>query len=189
MLEGRELVLDLRHEEDNRVDLAGLFAKAAEEFQQHSPIHFRVLVNGGVTSLHPIVFDELHRLGREALFNAFRHSKANSVEVELDYTATELGLRFRDNGIGIEPATIQSGGLRGHWGLPGMHERAERIGAQLNVWSRSNAGTEVEVHVPAVVAYQRQSQRSLIWRLVQRFTSNKEGNDGLRVEADSRHGR
>ena len=189
MLEGRELVLDLRHEEDNRVDLAGLFAKAAEEFQQHSPIHFRLLVNGRVTSLHPIVFDELHRLGREALFNAFRHSKANSVEVELDYTATELGLRFRDDGIGIEPATIQSGGLRGHWGLPGMHERAERIGAQLNVWSRRNAGTEVDVHVPAAVAYQRQSHRSLIWRLWQRFTSKKEGNDGLRVEADSRYGR
>ena len=189
MLEGRELVLELRHEEDDRADLAGLFAKAGEEFKQYHPAHFSVVVNGKVLSLHPIVFDELHRLGREALSNAFRHSKGTRVEVDLDYTATELYLRIRDDGIGIESVTLRSGGVRGHWGLPGMQERAKRIGAQLNVWSRRNAGTEIEVHVPAAVAYQREGRPSLARRLWERLHLKAEDTDGLSLETDPRHDR
>ena len=153
MLEGRELVLDLRHEED-LTELPDLFAKAGQRFQQDNPIPFAVVVHGKAASLHPIVFDELHKLGREAIFNAFRHARASQIEVEVDYIDTELRLLIRDNGIGIEPGTVQKGGIAGHWGLPGMQERAKRIGANLNIWSRENSGTEIGVRVPAAVAYQ-----------------------------------
>ena len=189
MLEGRELVLDLRHEEEDRVDLAGLFAKAGKEFQQYGPIHFAVVVNGRVTSLHPIVFDELHRIGREALFNAFRHSRGSTIEVELDYSLNALRLRFRDDGVGIEPPTMRSGGVRGHWGLPGMHERAKRIGADLKVWSRKDAGTEIEIHAPAAVAYQRHIHASVVRRWWQRLISKAEETDEFSVEANSSHDR
>ena len=156
MLEGRELVLDLRHEED-LMDIANLFAEAGQRFQQDYSVPFTVMVNGKATSLHPIVFDEVHKLGREAIFNAFRHAKASQIEVEVDYADTELRLVVRDDGIGIEPSTLQKGGIAGHWGLPGMQERAKRIGAHLSIWSRENSGTEIGVRVPAAVAYEARS--------------------------------
>ena len=64
-----------------------------------------------------------------------------------------FGLRFRDDGKGIDPRVLERGGRSGHWGLPGMHERAKRIGAQLEVWSEVEAGTEVELSIPASIAY------------------------------------
>ena len=44
-------------------------------------------------------------------------------------------------------------GVEGHYGLPGMRERATLIGGKLTVWSEVDAGTEVELRVPAVHAY------------------------------------
>ena len=96
--------------------------------------------------------DEVYRIGREALVNAFRHSRAKSIEIELEYAASRLRVLVRDNGCGIDPQTLQSG-REGHWGLPGMRERAERIGAKLHVWSSPAAGTEVELFVPSHVAF------------------------------------
>ena len=62
-------------------------------------------------------------------------------------------MRIRDDGKGIDPKVLQEGGRVGHWGLPGMRERAKQMGAQLNLWTEAGAGTEVELIVPAAVAY------------------------------------
>ena len=154
MLEGRGLVLDIRHEE-GLFDLVDLFTKAGQRFQQDDSIRFSVVVNGNATSLHPIVVEELSKLGREALFNAFLHSKGSHITVEVSYTEAELRLLVEDDGIGIEPIIVQNGGIPGHWGLPGMQERARTIGAHLSILSHTHTGTRIEVRVPAAVAYQR----------------------------------
>ena len=80
--------------------------------------------------------------------NAFRHAQALHIEAEISYG--ERVLRVRDDGSGVDPAVVGEG-RAGHYGLPGMWERAKRIGAELNVWS--GTGTEVELEVPGAIAY------------------------------------
>jgi signal transduction histidine kinase len=109
-------------------------------------------VEGSPRDLHPIVRDDIHRIAREALRNAFRHAQADRIEAEVTYGPRELRLRIRDNGTGVDPQHLSGGRVR-HWGLAGMRERAVHIGAQLNLWSQEGAGTEVELRVPGGVAY------------------------------------
>jgi nitrate/nitrite-specific signal transduction histidine kinase len=75
------------------------------------------------------------------------------VELELEYHAEGLNVSIRDNGCGIDPVVLQSG-RDGHWGLSGMRERAERIGAKLKLWSRVQGGTEVALSIPSRIAFE-----------------------------------
>src|SRR4029077_3066582 len=84
--------------------------------------------------------EELYRIGKEALVNAFRHSRAGRVDLEFDYTHNNLSMRVRDNGRGIDPQMLEQG-LAGHWGLAGMRERAARIGGELRICTSLTAGT------------------------------------------------
>jgi signal transduction histidine kinase len=106
-----------------------------------------------VRDLHPVVFEEIYYIGREAILNALTHSEGSHVEAEITYDPRQLRLRIRDNGRGFDADIIEQGGRPDHWGLRGMRERANRIGARLELWSRSNAGTEVELLIPGATAY------------------------------------
>jgi len=119
-----------------------------------SPPAFHVEVEGTPRELKPVLRDEIYRITGEALRNAFRHANAHSVEVAIRYDEQQLTVRVRDDGKGIGPETLESKGRAGHWGLPGMRERASKIGAQLEFWSRPEAGTEMELKIPAATAYQ-----------------------------------
>ena len=77
---------------------------------------------------------------------------ATKIEAEITYGERLLRLRIRDDGKGIDPKLLDAG-RDGHWGLPGMRERAEQIGARLDIWSEVGAGTEVELSIPGSVAY------------------------------------
>jgi signal transduction histidine kinase len=149
----RLAVCGFRSSNTEGVDLAEAFARIPKDLGTGDQIEFRVLVLGSPRPLNPAVRDEVYRIGREALVNAFRHSRATRIEVELQYTATRFRLVIRDDGCGIDPEVLRSG-RDGHWGLPGMRERAERIGARLRVWSRRAAGTELELAIPARVAFE-----------------------------------
>jgi signal transduction histidine kinase/ligand-binding sensor domain-containing protein len=151
--EGRNAVRGLRSSQSNSFDLEQAFCQIQRELAVGDRVEFRVITEGQPRPLHPVFRDEMYRIGREALVNAFRHSKADSIEVEIDYEAKQFRLLVRDNGCGIDAAVLKSG-REGHWGLPGMRERAESIGAQLNVWSSAAAGTEVVLSVPGQIAYQ-----------------------------------
>ena len=113
---------------------------------------FRLVVEGPGRNLHPILRDEIYRIAREALRNAFLHAHARQIEAEITYADSGLRLRVRDDGDGI-PATILEAGRSGHYGLPGMRERAAQIGAKLNIWSGSGAGTEIDLSIPGSIAY------------------------------------
>ena len=132
-----------------RTALAGY----GKQIQEGCSGDFKVAVNGSIRPLHPIIFEELSRIGREAIGNAFRHSRAGSIEVELNYEPNELRMRIRDDGAGIEPSILKEGHRDGHLGLPSMRERAKSIGAQLDLWSRTGVGTEIELRIAARLAY------------------------------------
>ena len=138
-----------------------IWSRLSQEFSRSSDpksgtateVEFRVITEGQQRPLHPLLRDEVYRIGREALINAFRHARANQIEVTLTYSANQLRLLVRDDGCGIDPKILRSG-REGHWGLSGMRERADRIGARLHVFSSASAGTEVELSVPGRVAFQ-----------------------------------
>src|SRR5499427_5641304 len=184
MLEGRELVLDLRATVSEPTDLPTAFADFGEGMRKGGSCDFKVVVNGTIRPLHPVVFEELFKIGKEALGNAFRHSGAHSVEAELNYERSELRIRIRDNGAGIESAILRQGHRDGHFGLPGMRERAQKVGAHLDVWSRTGAGTEVEVRIAAPIAYVTDPNGSWLWKLRRLWPGRKhEGGPHSRRQA------
>ena len=165
MLEGRELVLDLRETVSQYNDLPTALADFGEGMQEGVSCDFKVAVTGTIRPLHPVVFEELFKIGKEALGNAFWHSEAHSIEAELNYERSELRIRIRDDGKGIDSTILRQGHRDGHFGLPGMRERAKKVGAHLDVWSRPGAGTEIELRIAGSIAYVSDATRSLLWRL------------------------
>lgn len=170
LLEGRQSVRDLREDGAGGNELSGALARCGEELGGDKASLFSLSVVGTPRALGPIVFNEVYRIGREALINAFQHSQAKKIELELTYADAQVCLRIRDDGAGIDP-DILGAGRPGHWGLSGIRERAQKIGAQLNIWSRPGAGTEVELTIPAKVAYPQEGKESL-WQRIRRRLRN-----------------
>ena len=163
--EGREAVQGLRASTVERNDLARAITTLAEEIaaeaSSRASVELHVGVEGTPRILHPIVRDEIYRIGSEALRNAFRHAEAKQIEVELRYDERQLRLRIRDDGKGIDPEFLTAEGREGHFGLHGMRERAKLIGGKLTVWTAPESGTEIELSVPAIHAY---AASSAPWR-------------------------
>jgi signal transduction histidine kinase len=162
LAEGRDAVQDLRPDSSGPNDLEHLLTAVGQELSDSeaangdgnlAAVSFRVTVEGEKQTLSPILQDEIYRIARELIRNAFRHAQARRIEAEVRYDDRLLRLRIRDDGKGIDPRVLQEGGRAGHWGLPGIRERAKQIGARLDFWSEAGAGTEVELTVPASIAY------------------------------------
>jgi len=146
--EDRNAVRELRASPADSHDLEQAFSRIRRELVIEGQVDFCVAVAGRPRPLHPIIRDEVYRIGREALMNAFRHSGARAVEVDLEYTARYLRLVVRDNGCGIDPRVLRTG-REGHGGLSGMRERLALYGGALRIDSRKSVGTTVTVSFPA----------------------------------------
>ena len=157
--DGRSAVRGLRVSREGTQALDQAFSRVPQELAVQGNAAFRVVVEGPQRLLHPVIRDEVYRIGREAVVNAFRHAEANSIEVEIEYAPHELIVRVLDNGRGIDPQIVQVG-REGHWGLSGMRERAGKIGAKLKILSKTEGGTEVELRVPARIAFDSQNSDS-----------------------------
>ena len=156
--EGRNAIQDLRVHPASGGDLAQLLTAVGQELAHseeapENPPVFRVTVEGERQDLEPLLQDEVYRIARELLRNAFRHAQAGRIEAEIRYESRQLRVHVRDDGKGIDPEVLKAGGRAGHWGLPGMRERADRFGGKLEFWSEAGAGTEAVLTVPAAVAY------------------------------------
>jgi signal transduction histidine kinase len=152
--QGRCAVQGLRSPAERIASLGEAFAGVPNDLGLSSAVGSRVVVHGKERELTAGVRDEVYCIGREAIVNAYRHSRAQDIETEVEYRPTELRIAVRDNGCGIDPENLQWG-RKGHWGLKGMRERAERIGARLRFWSRIALGTEVELCVPGRIAFEK----------------------------------
>ncbi|MEN3328897.1 MAG: hypothetical protein V7638_3704 [Acidobacteriota bacterium] len=160
LAEGRDRIRNLRVHSASLSDLPAAFRAVAEETSEGREAIFTMVVEGHVRELHPLVLEECYCIGREAIINALTHSEGQHVEAEITYDPRQFRLRVRDDGRGIDPSILEAGGRSGHWGLQGMHERAQKVGAQLRFWSRPETGTEVELIVRGATAYQDASQKS-----------------------------
>ncbi len=171
--EGRNAVRGFRSPDKETQDLEGAFSRVPLELNLKTQAEFRVVVEGQQRQIHPVIRDEVYSIGREALVNAFRHSGAGRVKVELEYAAKYLRVMVRDDGCGID-CHVQESGRDGHWGLSGMRERAQKIGAKLKVLSRTGAGTEVDLRVPGDIAFVSRSSLTPRWlgSLYQRFVAS-----------------
>jgi two-component system NarL family sensor kinase len=107
----------------------------------NTELYFKI--KGTAYSLPTEVESNLFRMGQEALTNAIKHANANEIRVELIYGAAYCRLRVKDNGRGFGVGSIPNG----RFGLLGMSERAERIGAQLAIESQPEQGTEIVVTI------------------------------------------
>ncbi len=166
--ESRDTIKDLRSEGGTPTDLAELLTQTSKELEtvenaNGSPPIFRVVVEGERQTLSPVLQDEMYCIARELLRNAFQHARAHHIEAEIRYDNRLLRLLIRDDGKGIEPRVLKEGGQPGHWGLPGVRERAKKIGARLDFWSQAGAGTEVQLTVPISVATQTSRDGSGFW--------------------------
>ena len=162
--ESRDKVKDLRPMSGAVADLAQALAAEGEQLTKLHSAQFRVSVQGAPRDLHPIVREEGFLIGREALANAFNHSAAANIEAEVTYGEHALQIRIRDDGRGISETVLDAGGRPGHFGLLGMRERAKQLGANIEVWSKPGAGTEIDVRVPAEVAYRPSQAATRGWR-------------------------
>jgi signal transduction histidine kinase/ligand-binding sensor domain-containing protein len=153
--EARHRVRDLRRRTSDENDLPDRLTKCGQELSKDHTATFALAIVGELRVLDSSVQDEASRIAAEALANAFRHASASKIEAEVTYDASALRIRVRDDGVGIDKAVL-SNGKPGHWGLRGMRERARALRAELNIWSREAAGTEVELVIPASIAYPRE---------------------------------
>jgi signal transduction histidine kinase len=152
--ESRSSVRGLRARPSGPKDLERAFAQLPEQLRVSERIEYRLVVAGTPRPLRPLMQEEVHRIGNEALANAFRHSQASHVDTVIEYSPHHFRLLVRDDGIGIHADVLKSG-REGHWGLSGMRERASQIGATLDVQSVPGAGTEIDLCVPASTAFYR----------------------------------
>jgi|HubBroStandDraft_6_1064221.scaffolds.fasta_scaffold06547_4 signal transduction histidine kinase/ligand-binding sensor domain-containing protein len=155
--EGRDAVQNLRSSSFDDRDLATSLSTLGSELEagidQPLKPEYCVVVEGRPRELTAVVRNEAYRIAREAVSNAYRHAKAGQIETEVTFGDADLTIRVRDDGIGMDPQILAQGQRPGHWGLPGMRERSESFGAHLHVWSDGSAGTEVELRIPANIAY------------------------------------
>src|SRR5215470_10355738 len=150
--EGRSTIRGLRSSDSATCDLIIALSGIERELSCRPDIDFRVNVTGRQQPLKPRIQEEIYRIGREALLNAFCHSGGKRVEFQLEYADRQLQMRVRDNGTGIDPQVLRNG-REGHWGLAGMQERASRIGGLLKISSSPSNGTEVRLSIPSGIAF------------------------------------
>jgi ligand-binding sensor domain-containing protein/signal transduction histidine kinase len=166
--EGQAALNSLRTATTQTNDLAEALRRATEECRMHSPVEVSFAVVGNAKPVHPVVRDEVYRIGYEAIRNACIHSGARRLEIELTY-ARDLTLRVSDNGTGIDPAAAR--GKDGHFGLRGMRERAARIGGKLTLRSSTSTGTEISLIVPGGIIFRKTMpvRRSMFARMCTRI--------------------
>jgi signal transduction histidine kinase len=151
LAEGREHIRDIRADTKAHEGLVKSLAAYGQDLSLLWPLQFTITATGEPFELYPVVRDEMYRIGREALGNAFRHSSGSVVTVEVTYTADAFVLRICDDGKGIDVDILRDG-RPGHWGINNMRERARNIGASLNFTSSPDFGTCLELKIDVALA-------------------------------------
>ncbi len=157
--EGRAALNSLRTSTVEVNDLADAFRRVAHSATKPETLAVSVNVRGQSRDLHPIVRDEIYRIGYEAIRNAFAHSRGTRLEIRLDYTS-DLTLVVADDGIGIDPLVSEKG-KDGRFGLRGMRERAAAVGGELTFVS-SGAGTSITLVVPGRIVFRSEHATGLV---------------------------
>jgi signal transduction histidine kinase len=144
LADARRSVEALRPQVLEEGDLQSALDRFAAQMFSHTSIQVVCEAIGASYALPKEVEVNLLRIGQEALTNAFKYANASEIHVELQYEQSQCILQIKDNGQGFERSSLSAG--RG-FGLLGMTERAERIGAELTIGSHLGQGTKIIVRV------------------------------------------
>ncbi|HEY4081485.1 MAG TPA: two-component regulator propeller domain-containing protein [Burkholderiaceae bacterium] len=170
VIEGRHRVTDLRQEPSDSRPLEQTLESLGNDLASFHEASFEMRLDGESRPLAAGVHGELALVAREALFNAFQHSKATRIEAHVTYAETGLSMSVSDDGVGVPPQTQANGQRPGHWGLSGMRERVTRVGGSFALRSPPGGSTQLVVSVPAAQAYLSAGENPgsasrLIWRM------------------------
>jgi signal transduction histidine kinase len=146
--EARRAVWDLRDQGRRDSALGPALARFARRLFKPVRTAYDLKIDGPPRHLPNAVEDELFRIAQEALRNAVAHAQATLVRIRLCYDLETVTLTVSDDGVGFDPGASHPE-QHGHFGLAGLHERAAKIGARLEVRSAPGTGTTIEVVAPA----------------------------------------
>ena len=175
--EARDTVSGLRSFESSD-DFEDVFRQITQKLPFAPEVDISISTAGRPRRLSPEVCEEIARIANEALLNVYRHARTARVEISMTFHPSKVVLSIVDHGVGIPPSIMASGKRAGHFGLIGMRERAERIGADLRVESEPGRGTTVKLAVPAAIAHHRPSLRLFLRNLRSRTDPSIEENAG-----------
>jgi PAS domain S-box-containing protein len=144
LAEARRSVTALRPQLLEEGDLDSALHRLVTQMRAAADTALIYEISGTAYPLPAEVENNLLRIGQEALTNAIKYADANEIRVELVYEATQCSLQIKDDGRGFGVGSIPS---EGGFGLLGISERAERIGAQLTIHSQPGRGTAIIVIV------------------------------------------
>ena len=167
LAEGRDRIRDLRSEIEHDTDLNADLSQYISTNYPDARSLVEIAVLGDAIPLSSIVREEAVWIAKEALSNAIRHSGGSQIIVGVDFEPNAFSVAITDDGSGLETEILDSGSRYGHWGLPGMRERATAIGGRLTTRNLEPHGTEVRLTVPASVAYRKDSKQKpwyLFWK-------------------------
>ena len=164
--DGRETVYNLRsaiEDQDLSTSLKAVGAEFTVGLDADSKAEYQVIIEGQPRELVPTVRDDVYRIVREAVRNAYQHAKAHHITIEILFGDIELSICVRDDGIGVDPEILARGSREGHWGLLGIRERSESLGGHLEIRSDRNVGTEIHLRIAAKIAYASEPIPAFAW--------------------------
>jgi signal transduction histidine kinase len=144
LAEARRSIWDLRSQTAEGEDFASKLSKMAAQVTARTAVKVGLEVNGTYHALPGKMEDELLRIGQEAITNVVRHAEAKHIDIGLHFDAKKVKMTITDDGKGFVDQVVALSAT-GHYGLQGMRERAEQIGAELMVVSTPGGGTQVRV--------------------------------------------
>ena len=119
------------------------------ELAQYYKLKIELTINGSIRRFSPETELVLFRIAQESLRNVGKHAVASQVWVTIDFLPQSTILTIKDNGSGfIPPERIGDLAVSGKLGLTGMQERAQLIGARIDLSSAPNQGTTLKVELP-----------------------------------------
>lgn len=147
--EGRQQVMALRSEASFGGDVLAAMSDLIRLLSARHGVRITLDVRGKPRLFAPHLAARVQAILGEALSNACRHAGCQQMTLELHYRRHGFRARVLDTGKGIDATVLAAGGKHGHWGMVGMREQAEQIGARLDVALRQGGGTEVVLQLAA----------------------------------------
>ena len=145
----RRMIRGLRPIYLEDLGLAASLEMLAQEMEQANALPITFSVSGRERRLDPEREMSLYRMAQESLNNVIHHAEARHAWLVLKYGEHEVEVQVRDDGKGFTvPGNQAEFTRRGHFGLLGLHERADLIKAELRIQSRPGSGTSVSIRLP-----------------------------------------
>jgi PAS domain S-box-containing protein len=149
LAEARRSVAALRPQHLELKDFYTALCKIAEQMFAHTPTKLICTCDGDRYLLQPDIEEHLLRIGQEALMNAAKYAQSSEIRLTVRYEPMEYVLQITDNGKGFSwsDQNARRASSEGGFGILGMQERAERIGARLSIQTALGQGTTIQVWI------------------------------------------